>query len=567
MPARYTNLPRLELTTLDGQLVALRDRPQTESVLIIGTALDGPNDRITACNSAGDVERIFGPIAFNGAYQGVSGEVAGYSGNSLIKALREVQAAGCADIRLLRIGGGFATGTLSTAGTGTATLTLASQVPGRIYNQVSVTFVSGATSGYVTVSQPTNKGGSFTVTYSLETSGATLGQVIDRINSNQSNSTLKVTLGTAVATTLARLCQGSANLGGGSDGTINDDLKTDKGAFYHALVDASSGHFNDLLSDYNCDIMYIAGVYADDMVDNNNPALSLAQDFASYLARRTVDFPIVGVMGTRPLSSYNTRADVANHFQALTATDAATRATAAEYWEKMGYFMNRGFSYVDGSLEQVIDGGAYLTIVAGDVAMNDPDLGIYTDTAASLYAGSMSAQPAHQAMTHKLVQNIVGLPWEFNKAQLDTLTGGIGQDLNAGRKGKGAYVTLRRIDGRGIVFTKDVTAADRGSDFKVLQTLRVVNAAHKGIRSVAWDFLGQPNDIAHRQALTTGIKSYLDSMADAGALLGKDGIGYFVQVSGGDTPLSQLLGELTIDVTLRTAQQIQAIKVRIRLSL
>src|SRR5205809_1143747 len=102
--ARYPNLPQVEFVTIGGQLVAIQGRPLTQSVLIVGPALDGPTDRELFVNNIADVEFIYGKMAFDNVYIGPNGETQGYSGNGLIKALREVAAGGCADIRLLRIG-------------------------------------------------------------------------------------------------------------------------------------------------------------------------------------------------------------------------------------------------------------------------------------------------------------------------------------------------------------------------------------------------------------------------------------------------------------------------------
>lgn len=569
--SRYQNLPRIELTTLDGNLIAVRDRPLTESVLIIGPAIDGPTDRVISVNNVADIQLVYGNVVFDPNYTGPAGEQKGFSGNHLIKSLREVQRGGCADIRMLRICGNKSQGTFTmpaqvNAGA-TGTITFIARSNGRLYNQVAVSFTSGAVSGSVTVAQPTVKGGAFTVSYNTTISGQTIGEVIDRINSDTRNRSLIARAGTVSTTAPARVLHGGASLTGGTDGTQKDDMASSKLTYWKALTDATSGLFNDFLADYEADIILLAGVYVDDMVDTNSSSTSIASDFASFLAKRTVDYPMLGVMGVRPLYDVSDRSKISQHFTALTSVTAGTRGAVTDYWSNAGYFLANGFPYNDGSLDQSIDGGAYLQIVAGDVMINDGDLGTYTENAFGIYAGTVSALKPQQAATYKPVPGIQGLPWEFNRTQLDQLVGGIGADRLTETPGGGAYVCVRRIEGRGNLFVKDVTASMRVSDFKNLQPLRIANACHKGIRDICFPFLGQSNDIPHRQALTTQLKSFLDAMADAGALLGKDGIGYQLQVRGGDTPLSQLLGELAIDVVLRPALQIQAIKVRVRLSL
>ena len=585
--ARYFNLPRIELTTLDGQLVAIIDRPLTDSVLIIGPAVDGPVERPVRVNNVGDIESVFGPVTYSGQYPGPNGETgatettSNYNGNALVKALREVQSGGAADIRLWRVGGtkslktnivtGFTaitsgfTGVLfsSEASLNDGTFTATAKNGGRIYNQVSVTFSSGAVSGQCTLTQPTVKGGSVEFKYSGLTSGTTVLQLFNRINSDPRNRTVNLSLGTLPSSSLARNLRGTFTLAGGTDGTIRDDLIASKIPLYTAFTEASTGMFA-LMEDTEVDVIYLYGIYVDDQVDSVDTTKSIAKDFADYLGSRTVDHPIIGVLGVRPLDDFSSRAAINTHFAALTTTANGNRNTN---WLNAGYFMYSGFPYNDGQLEQPIDAGGYLQIVAADAIFNDADLKLYTDSVAGIYAGTVAALKPHMPTTHKVVNGIFGLPYEFTRSQLDQLVGGVGRDVNSDVPGGGAYVTVRRIEGRGILFTRDVTASLRNSDFKDLQPLRIANAAHKGIKNIAFTFLGQPNDIAHRQALETAVKTFLDGMFEAGALLGKDGVGYSVQIRGGDTPLSNLLGILEVDVMLRPALQIKVIQVRVRLSL
>ncbi len=103
-PARYPNLPGVEFVTIDGQLVAVQDRPLTQAILVVGPALDGPINTIIPLNNIGDVEAIYGKMTFSSVYVGPQGQTTGYSGNGLVKAVREISAGGGADIRMLRVG-------------------------------------------------------------------------------------------------------------------------------------------------------------------------------------------------------------------------------------------------------------------------------------------------------------------------------------------------------------------------------------------------------------------------------------------------------------------------------
>lgn len=566
---RFPNIPGVDLIVVDGQLVAVTERPPTESVLIIGPALDGPTDRPLRLANQAVIETVYGPVSFNNDYSGPNGETTGYSGNALVKALREVQSGGAADIRLLRVGGTSASGTFNmpanlNAGA-TGTIILEAKFPGRIYNKVTVVFASGATSGSVTITQPVSKGGDITISWSAAagTSGQTIAEVIDRINAHPSNSTVKASIGTISGTAQARLLIGTGTLAGGTDGTIKDDLASNKTALYNNLTAADVGTFA-ILDDYEVDVIYLAGVYADDLVVSGDNTKSVMQPFAEFLGKRTQDHPIIGVVGTKPLDDFSTRAKIKNHVDTLLTKIAGTRGTN---WINCGYFLHNGFTFNDGTLEQPIDAGAYLQVVAADCIFNDAQLGLYVETGAGVYAGTIAALKPHQPTTHKPVNGIFGVPYEFTRAQLDRLSAGVGNDALTETLGGGAYVTIRRIEGRGFMFTRGVTAAQRKSDYKDLQPLRIASAVHKGVKEIAFPFLGQTNDFAHRQALTTAIKTFLDGMYDAGALLGKEGVGYKVTVLGGQTPLQNLLGRLDIEITLRPALEIKNISVRVKLSL
>jgi hypothetical protein len=568
MASRFPNLPRLEFTLLDDRLVALGDQNLTESVLIIGPALDGPTDRVIRVSNAGDIESIFGPVAFNTNYVGKNGEINGYSGNALMKAVREVQAGGCNDIRVLRAGGSSATGTftmpaaLNAGATGTITFT--AKFGGRIYNQASVTFTSGATSGTVTIFQPISKRGNITINFSGPAlSGITIAQIVDQINAHPDNRTVVAAVGSIDGTVAARLLNGSMTMNYGTDGTINDDLATNKYLLYTSLTE-SNGSF-EIAQEQDVDNVLLAGIYLDDQVVSGDTTKSVALDFANFLGQRTVDHPMLGFIGTKPNNNPNGgRTATITHFNALNNPTSGNRTTN---WTNAGYFLKTGFIYNDGTLEQPIDAGGYLQVVAADVNLSDTNLGLYTESAAALYCGFVASLPCYEPATYKPVNGIAGMPYQFTKAQLNTLVGGIGQDPTQGILGGGAYVTIKNIEGRGVLWVMDATASQRKSDFKNLQPLRIANTVHKQIKKIAFPYLGKPNDLARRNALATQIKGMLDSLAEAGALLGKEGLGYTLEVRGGVNPLDNLLGIIDVNIMLRPALQIKAIRVKLRLSL
>lgn len=568
----YKHLPRIEHYTIDGNLYITENTPNTESVLIVAPALDGPTDQPVPIRRLGDIEAVYGPIAFNTEYVGPSGEVTGYSGNELIKAVRHVQAGGGTNIWVWRIGGRPSSGffnmpaVLNVGATGN--INIYSRYGGTVYNRAAgaVAFTSGVASGRVTLTQPISKGGTITIEWKDATSGRTIAEVIDLVNAHPQNGMVYLAVDTINGAAPARVLHGTSTvLAGGENGTIFDTLRDSRIPYYNQLTTADTGHFA-LMENYDHDVVYLAGIFLDDLVSTADSTVSVSQAFSNYLGKRTLDHPTLGVIGCRPLTDVvgDVRGKVQTHFNALTGASNGTRTPGN--WTNAGYFMNLGFTYNDSALDQPIDSGAYLQVVAADALFNDTSIGAYIDTVAGVYAGTITAIEPYVAPTNVPVRGIAGIPYEFTKAQLNTLTGGVGRNDARNIKGSSAYVTLRKLDRYGILFTAGVTAAKRTSDYQRLQVIRIVNTVHRAIKEISFPFLGKPNDTAHKQGLKTSIKSFLDRFADAGALLGREGVGYQLEVLGADNPYAQALGEITIDLMLKPALEIQAIKIRVRVS-
>ena len=104
MQDKYPNLPGHLTEFKDGglQLVQEANPPKTESVLILGTAVDGPVMEPVKVD-ASTYEAVFGKIADE---RGIP------NGATLGQAFEEAYAAGCRDIRLMRVSGAPATASI-----------------------------------------------------------------------------------------------------------------------------------------------------------------------------------------------------------------------------------------------------------------------------------------------------------------------------------------------------------------------------------------------------------------------------------------------------------------------
>lgn len=567
----FDQLPRVAFTTKEGGLQLVRTRPTSDLVLIVGPAVDGPTEQIVPLDTIPVVESLFGPVQFTDDYARPAGvaQEDPFNGNHLLKALKEVMSGGATNIALLRVGGTQATGSLVVAGNAASGTLLGTAIyGGRVYNTGAVAFVSGAASGQATISQPDVKGGDFVLTWSGVSSGLTVREIVDRINNDARNKTIRLDYNTISPSAAARLLNGTLSLAGGLDGTFRDDANY-RANLYSALTDATSGAltFLEEMQDES-DIVFLAGIYLDDQVVSGGAqtTTSIANAFSAYLGRRTYDNPQIGVLGVRPLADSSDRSKVTAHFTALTTSAAGQRGASSDQWINAGYFMTNGFRYQDAAMNLDVDAGGYMQVVAADVVIGDPNIGLYTESAAAIYAGTLAFLKPHIAASSKEVRGFYKIPYLFSRSQLNTLTGGMGRDLTRAYEGASAYVTIR--DFRGFVFTRDVTSAFRTSDFSDLQPLRLANAVHKGVREIARPYISGPNDIAVRLALETQIKGFLDGLVDARALLGGEHVGYQLDIRGGDVdPTSNRLGILEIDIVLVPALQIKTIKVSVSLAL
>jgi hypothetical protein len=147
------------------------------------------------------------------------------------------------------------------------------------------------------------------------------------------------------------------------------------------------------------------------------------------------------------------------------------------------------------------------------------------------------------------------LGYQYSRAQLDTLTRGVGtDDDNLG----GAYTSFKidQITGNLMVHSAE-TAAMRNSQFTKEGVIHIVQKCTSAVAAAARQYIGKPNITTTRQALQNACSAALQTFADLGALAGDEGTGYSVDVyvSGNDTSV----GKCTVAMTLRTAVELRVI--------
>lgn len=556
-------LPGLGITIRDGGLVTASPEPTTERLLIIGNALDGPRNTPIRIRSLSDAEAIFGPLVYKNDYLDprTSTATSKYADNNLLLALHEAVLGGAGNIYLCRVGGTVATAS-TTFG---SNLTISPRYAGRIYNSCSVAIASGATYT-ITVTQPTIKGGSFTTTVSG--AAVSIGELCGLLNGDARNKTLLFSVPSeSVANSLvSTIPPATCTFSGGTNGTSapSEDYASSKANYYTALTAATSGTFDSLL-DQEFNICLLAGIYGDDQVDAGNTT-TVATKFAEFLYKIGSEvYPCHGVLGLRP-TGLRTPTELAAYANtSLLSTSAGYKDQTAR-WINFGYFMNLGFSYADPDSGETVDVGRCLSIVAGpDIVVSHREVGRYYTNGAAVYAGMITNLPSQRATTNKPIGSVKSLLGAFPKAIHEQLNQGVGRDEVTNTPGGGAYVTFKTNPLLGVpLVVLDNTAASRNSDYKALQIFRIVNLAVQTCKAVLYPYIGEPNEIEARTSMRTQLTTALNTLVEAGCLVGGEGNGFKFTISSDivDSTYSQI----NVSLFLRPSLQIKYIKVDVSVS-
>jgi len=311
--------------------------------------------------------------------------------------------------------------------------------------------------------------------------------------------------------------QAATALTGGADST-----RLTKEQAYTALQKAYEN-----LENYSVDFVVPVGVYADSVLAGKYKSfayqLSLACAVMTYRNKTTL-----GVIGMTPVED----------------TSLATIKTKVNDSLSKGldFFMrDKAGNELKDSDGNRIDLGRYISVLAGpDVLFGSNRFGIYSDSAASVYAAMLTTMRAQSATTNKRVPGILGLRYNLSSSQLDQLT-------NA------RYVTLKtKNNGAEVVVVDGVTAAQGTSDYRRLSTMRIVKDVVDQVREVADPFIGEPNEVAQRNALSAAIEKRLGVLREQGEIMN-----YTFNIIA--TPQMQLVGQAQVELTIVPAMELRQI--------
>ena len=178
--------------------------------------------------------------------------------------------------------------------------------------------------------------------------------------------------------------------------------------------------------------------------------------------------------------------------------------------------LNDHFMYNEATHELVlndkgatIDIGGFVNVIYGpEVGMSNAKIGSYVASPTSLVAGLVSTLNAEVSSTNKEIA-ASAMRYTLSESQMNQLAGA-------------RYVTIeqkRALNGSTKIVVKDgVTAAQPGSDYQRLSTMRITNTVVQIIRLAADPYIGLPNGLAQRNALSAEIQSALDKLKERGVI-------------------------------------------------
>lgn len=571
--------PGTTFTVLGSKIRQIVQGPTTETLLIIGTAQDGPLNVPVRIEDTAQAERVFGPANYSKGFKDptTSTETGKPAGATLPLAISQALAAGNRDLLACRATGTLATGTLGSSGL----LYFRAQNPGRLYNEATVTYSISGEIYTLTLGQPLRKGGSVSLTG--QHANTTLSELIDRINGTSKNKVVEAIRTTSVAqnymaSTLSALApgmSGTVTLSGGTNGCLakGDDygpeLMTSAGmglsGFVLALTTEDTGTFDSLLNrEVRADVVVLDGINVDDQVwftggASTIGATSIAADFAYFIDRLSATVnPCHGIMSTR-LHNLTDDSDIITYINNnLKATDFGYYDQGRK-WIKTGPLLYAGLIRADaeGSEKDVFTN---ISICAGpSVIYNHPDMGgDYSYNFHVGYAALLTTLPPEQSATFASIPGIraYGRPYPIKYAK--QLLDGVGADNANSLDGKGAYVILTRNknnpNGPLVVFD-DPTAGFRNNSYRNYQTVHLINSINKDISAALSPFIGGPTSPGVLATMEARCQNVLDGYVNSQALRGGrgDGYNYKVTMSGQDADLGTV--NVYLDLALATAMR------------
>lgn len=288
-----------------------------------------------------------------------------------------------------------------------------------------------------------------------------------------------------------------------------------------------------ILENYNVDYIYPAGVYADSK-QTVNPNSSFHYELALLCAVLTYRTKMThGFIDVKP-NSNTTLVGIQKHVENLLK------------YNNVHYMKDADGNDIVDKDGNKMDLGWYTSVVVGPepVVISDT-LGTYYGSAAIAYAALNAALKPESAPTNKALPGVKGMKYKFSNKQMNELVGNRMVVFKLKNEGTAtASSTPYVVDG--------CTAGAPGSDYARLSTVKVVTDVVDQIREVSDPFLGEPNTVEQRNALSALISKRLGYLMEQGEILH-----YEFEINA--TIQQVVLGECSIALTLVCPMELRKI--------
>lgn len=285
-----------------------------------------------------------------------------------------------------------------------------------------------------------------------------------------------------------------------------------------------------LLEDYQVDWIVPVGVYADEELNDRN------QNFAYELAL------LCAILSYRNKTTLGAIAMKPNRNTSLAGVQDYAKHVAG--FKNLFYMKDQDGNLVLDSDGNPMDLGMYLSVVAGpEIEERDSSIGSYYANAAIDYVAMNTVLLPQSAPTNKTIPGASKLRFSFSNAQLDAITGNriVTFKSKTDRTGKSLIVV---VDG--------ITSAHPASDYTRVTTPKSLRTIVDNVREVCDPFIGEPNTVEQRNAMSSAISKRLSILKDKGVLLDSS---FQIIV----TPQDQILGSAKLELTIVPPQELRKI--------
>ncbi len=289
-----------------------------------------------------------------------------------------------------------------------------------------------------------------------------------------------------------------------------------------------------ILENYHCDYIYPAGARADKTVIINERPHSFQYELALVCAVLTYRTKMThGFIDVSP-NSNTSLIGVQKHVDKLINMP------------NLFYMQDQNGEELLDSENKRMDIGWYTSVVVGpDPVMTSDTLGTYYGSAAIAYAALVASLKPQSSPMNKPLPNVKGMKYKFSNKQMDAL---IGNRMVCFRLKNEGTATASSIP----YCVDAMTSGSPNCDYARMTTVNIVTDVVDQIREVADPFIGEPNTIEQRNALSALIAKRLSRIYEQGEVTY-----YSFEINA--TVQQVLLGECTISLTLVCPMELRKI--------